>query len=361
MTVGLALIARDEERNLPALLSSIEGAFDQVVLADTGSEDGTCELFSRWAAAEHDRNSAFAHRLERFRWRDDFASARAFADSLLDTEWTVWADADDEIRGAGHLREVAAEAPADVAGYMAGYVFARHPITGRCLSYLKRERLVRRGRGEWSGRVHETKSVAGRLAEIPPDLVLWVHRRPLELRAGRIEQNVRILQRWHEDDPDNQRVLQLLGKAEASRGMHESAIARYRRCVELRGRWDDAQAQLHRKLASSLLALGRAEEALHCGEVASQAVPSWPDSYLTLAEASLALGRPGDALRWARRALELGQPDTPLLIKPLDYVLQPRVLIARALRELDRPADAAAMASEAIALCGAEVAAEAEA
>jgi hypothetical protein len=38
-TVGLAVVARDEEDNLPYLLASVEGAFDQIVLVDTGSED----------------------------------------------------------------------------------------------------------------------------------------------------------------------------------------------------------------------------------------------------------------------------------------------------------------------------------
>jgi cysteinyl-tRNA synthetase len=37
--VGRALIARDEESTLPYLLATCEGAFDEVVLVDTGSSD----------------------------------------------------------------------------------------------------------------------------------------------------------------------------------------------------------------------------------------------------------------------------------------------------------------------------------
>ena len=46
MTVGLAIIARDEADTLPGLLESVRGAFDQVVLCDTGSTDAAhhCSL-----------------------------------------------------------------------------------------------------------------------------------------------------------------------------------------------------------------------------------------------------------------------------------------------------------------------------
>ena len=51
MSVGLAIIARDEAANLPWLLDSVRGAFDQVVLCDTGSTDATVEIFEQWARA----------------------------------------------------------------------------------------------------------------------------------------------------------------------------------------------------------------------------------------------------------------------------------------------------------------------
>jgi len=51
-TLGLSLIARDEERFLPGLLESIDGAFDQVALLDTGSTDRTVEIFTDWASRQ---------------------------------------------------------------------------------------------------------------------------------------------------------------------------------------------------------------------------------------------------------------------------------------------------------------------
>ena len=51
-SVGLALIVKDGADDLPNLLKSVEGAFDQVVLLDTGSTDQTKSVFRKWAKQE---------------------------------------------------------------------------------------------------------------------------------------------------------------------------------------------------------------------------------------------------------------------------------------------------------------------
>src|ERR1700694_5674066 len=110
-SLGLALIARDEENSLPRLLASCAGAFDEIVLVDTGSEDATVARFEEWAATQPGTRCEVAH----FEWCDDFAAARQFADDLLESDWHVWADCDDQIRGAEHLRRLVSEAGADTA------------------------------------------------------------------------------------------------------------------------------------------------------------------------------------------------------------------------------------------------------
>lgn len=79
---------------LTATLATIEGAFDQVVLVDTGSEDRTVDVFTAWAEAEQ---LPMGFKIESFEWCDDFGAAREFADSLLATDWLANADASDEI------------------------------------------------------------------------------------------------------------------------------------------------------------------------------------------------------------------------------------------------------------------------
>jgi glycosyltransferase involved in cell wall biosynthesis len=185
------LIAKDEERNLPRLLESVRGGFDQIVLVDTGSTDGTAELFRGWARRHGQR-----HTVDTFHWRDNFAAARTHADALLTTDWTCWADADDTIERARVLRVLAATASRDVAGFAFPYDYFQGAT-------LVRERLIRRGRGTWMGRTHETQVIDGRV--IVAGDAIWTHHGAADLDASEARDRA-ILRRWAADEPGNELV-----------------------------------------------------------------------------------------------------------------------------------------------------------
>ena len=194
-TIGLALIARDEEANLPFLLASVGGCFDQVVLLDTGSTDRTVEVFEAWALSQ---DLALGHRVGRFEWCDDFAAARNAADALLDTDWLVDADADDEIRGADRIREVAAVAASTPACVGASFVYDydRH-AEGQPGDTHERWRLARRGASKWAGRVHETRvcNEGGRGdIGVLTEVCCWVHRR--KPGPANCRRNLLVARRW---------------------------------------------------------------------------------------------------------------------------------------------------------------------
>ncbi|HEU4656318.1 MAG TPA: hypothetical protein VFR97_02280 [Capillimicrobium sp.] len=360
-TVGLALIARDEEATLPTLLQSIEGAFDRVVLLDTGSTDGTVDLFHHWAAFEATQREGFTYADARFDWVDDFAAARTAADNLLlygrpdaqrfdctIVDWTCWADCDDEIVGAQNLRTIAANAPAHVPALLADYDYA-HDAHGNIVCSLKRERLVRAGHGRWEGRVHEAQIIDGQCAFIDRDLVRWVHRKPPSHGESN-ERNLRILHAWNEQQPNDPRILGYLGTEHAGRGDTEEAVRWFAAYLQLKTGWDEERCQIHRRMACCLMALDRVDEAYDIALQALKVRPTWPDTYLSLAEATYQRREWDKAEQWARRALELGAPDTLLIINPLDYVLQPRVVLAGALGEQGRVEEAIQVAAEALAI-----------
>ncbi len=341
-TVGLALIVRDEEASLPGLLASVEGAFDEVVMVDTGSKDNTEDVFRDWARAQEGLKWRIGH----FEWVDDFAAARQYADGLLTADWTCWADADDIIQGAGNLRGLAGQAPAELSAYVADYDYAQDGY-GNCVCVLRRERLVRAGKGTWWGRVHEAQLIDGPTTLVDPGIVQWVHRKSHETAPPSQPRNLRILRKWLKDEPRNPRVLGYLGTEEAAMGRHKLAVSYYRRYLKERTGWDEERAQIHRKLTASLLAL---DEPLKARTVALEALallPNWPDTYLSLAQTCYALGEHANAIQWAQRVLELGQPDSLLILNPLDYSLQPLLVLAGsygALGALDEAIDHAARA-----------------
>lgn len=341
-TVGLAIIAKNEEASLPELLASIEGAFDRVVLLDTGSVDDTILVFQEWA-----KNQPVTWSVARFEWCEDFAAARAAADRLLMfgaadervardrpmVDWTCWADCDDVIDGALELRKIAGEMPGHVAAVICGYDYAQHPVTGATICHLRRERLVRAGRGTWMGRVHEAQVVEGPSAWVPDDRVVWRHRKQAQQQdagAASNERNLRILHAWLDDEPENSRVLAYLGTEHAARGDVEQAIGFYERYRELVTTWDEERAQVYRKMASCYLMLERVEDAEQIALQAIALVPTWPDSYLTLAEVALHRGQFDKAIHFAEQAAAIGQPQTLLIVNPLDYTGHPHRLLAGA-------------------------------
>jgi glycosyltransferase involved in cell wall biosynthesis len=204
-SLGLAIVARDEEANLPHLFASVAGAFDQVVLLDTGSTDRTVEVFEGWAA---DQPLPLGYRVGSFKWRNDFAAARNAADALLDTDWFCWADCDERANDAAMLRGLVGSLPPEAAGVVCGIDPCGDGL------WLPRLRIARRGRSEWTGRVHELLGIEGPVAQVPPPLCGWVHRRTDWDESD--ERDRRILTRWLEDEPTNERALYLRSIAEGA-------------------------------------------------------------------------------------------------------------------------------------------------
>lgn len=361
-SIGVHIIARNEEELLPRLLDSIDLHFDQVVLCDTGSTDQTVEVFRAWGKAKQAERAKRikAHELPdhaipfykvtKYEGDDggplsDFSAARRHADTLLDTDWNSWADCDDVIVGADRLRLVAANAPPQIVGFVFGYNYAQDP-KGNSISYLKRERLVRRGAGTWQNRVHEAQTMLGDAVYVEPDVAEWVHLKPMseaEIESGRSdsnERNLAILKKWVEDEPENARVVAYMGTETAISGDHREALRWYHRYLDLNPGWDEERAQIHRKAAMSLMALDRFEEARQTSLQALAVLPSWPDSHLTMAECELALGAPAKALWWADRVLEIGPPETLLILNHLDYTFMPMLVKAGALADLGALDDA---------------------
>ncbi|QQE77140.1 glycosyltransferase family 2 protein [Alicyclobacillus sp. SO9] len=82
--VSAILIVRNEIRTMRKCLAALTGAVDEMIVVDTGSTDGTDTVADEMGA-----------RLHRFVWNDDFAAARNFALSLVQTDWVLSVDADE--------------------------------------------------------------------------------------------------------------------------------------------------------------------------------------------------------------------------------------------------------------------------
>jgi glycosyltransferase involved in cell wall biosynthesis len=85
-TLSLCMIVKNEIHNLPRCLSSVKLYVDEMIVVDTGSQDGTPELAAEYGAKVRD-----------FEWCDDFAAARNYAISQAAGDWILMLDADEEL------------------------------------------------------------------------------------------------------------------------------------------------------------------------------------------------------------------------------------------------------------------------
>jgi len=80
------MIVKNAADTLEACLQSVAGVVDQIVIADTGCTDNTCEIASRFGAI-----------IVPFPWQDHFAHARNAALAAAATDWILVLDADEEL------------------------------------------------------------------------------------------------------------------------------------------------------------------------------------------------------------------------------------------------------------------------
>lgn len=203
-TVSLTMIVRDEERNLPACLAGCADLFDEVVIVDTGSTDGTKAI----AAAARDRRGAAA-RVFDFAWCDSFAAARNESLRHATGDWIFWMDADDRLDEANRrkLSELLATLDDRYQGFELGQVSA-FP-NGHVTPPFRQLRLFpRRPELTWFGRIHEGIRVGGELPRIWTGIEIWHvgYRDPTTLDA-KSDRNLRLLELQVAETPHHPVVL----------------------------------------------------------------------------------------------------------------------------------------------------------
>ena len=154
-TLSLCMIVRDEERVLARALDGVSSDVDEIVIADTGSRDGTVALAKRYTDKVFD-----------FEWCDDFAAARNFSFSKASCEFVMWLDADDIVtpENAELLKKLKDRLETETPDT----VMCRYDVAfdkkGRATYSFIRERILRReGCPPWQGCVHECVSPFGKL------------------------------------------------------------------------------------------------------------------------------------------------------------------------------------------------------
>jgi len=105
--LGLSMIVKNAAETIRPCLESVREMVDQIVIADTGCTDNTCDIAREFGAA-----------IITFPWENNFAAARNAALKSMTTDWILVLDADEELDREAHKHLPALLGATGVGGYV---------------------------------------------------------------------------------------------------------------------------------------------------------------------------------------------------------------------------------------------------
>jgi len=285
-SISLCIIVKNEEHNLPRLLKSVEGCFDEICITDTGSTDKTVEI------AE-----SFGAKVSHFTWCFDFAKARNYNFSQATGEYIMWLDADDVLETKEKFILWR-----DTCLKLSDYYLAKYDYTsnekGHAVCSFFRERIIKNNYGmEWVYFVHEGIKPHSKFGPIKVDKVTtWSvrHMRTEQDLVADKERNLKIFE-YNKDKLDS-RMLYYFGKEYHDVGKHFDA------CMKLQEAVSKPDLELHdRVLAMQYLgycyiALKEFDKCISISLTALHLDPNRAEFYCNIGDSYLAKNQPQSAL-----------------------------------------------------------------
>ncbi len=152
ITLSLCMIVKNELDTLPRCIESARGIADEIIVVDTGSNDGTEAVAASLGCDVYN-----------FKWIQDFSAARNFAFSKASMDYCMWLDADDVIDDAAAFIRLKEKLDGSEDTIMLPYHTA-FDESGKPTTVFFRERIVRRcPHAVWHGAVHETIAPFGKI------------------------------------------------------------------------------------------------------------------------------------------------------------------------------------------------------
>ncbi|MEA5443653.1 glycosyltransferase [Cyanobium gracile] len=220
--LSLSMIVRNEAERLERCLHSVAGFVDEMVVVDTGSDDGTAAIAASCGAS--------VHHLE---WPGDFAPARNHALDLVRGDWVLVLDADEWLRPEARapLRALMEPPQALLINLLRQEVGAAQSPFSSVSRLFRRHAAIR-----WSRRYHAMvdDSVAALLEREPhwqvlacaePALVHEGYRPDLLAASGKAARLRQAMEAELAARPGDPYSCAKLGALEVSQGDHARGIA----------------------------------------------------------------------------------------------------------------------------------------
>jgi len=322
--IGLGMMVKNEERDLPRCLDSVLSIVDHAAIVDTGSTDGTGKV----AADRGITTVPFYGASERNETGDwtlwDFAKARDRYCELVEAggvDWLLWMDADDALLTPNVARRLTYWTEHDMFGAVI-QLSANPNNTGTHFRLWKTEKHVRFG-----GRVHEWPLTDGLKCAVVDAFIIRHDGTPHEGAEDSNARNDRILARQWQEEPST-RCAFYLACNHRDGGRAEQAIDWFTKRIEMGDGYFDEWLFAHLYKARVERAQGRQDEAEATLVEALERQPDWAELWMERAWCARDLGRHAHAMEYAFRAMECKPAKTMLWREPNQYTDQPRRMLS---------------------------------
>jgi len=298
-TLGLAMIVRNEEKTLGRCLQSVHGCFDEVVIVDTGSTDRTKEIAMSFGAMVFD-----------FQWIDDFAAARNFSFSKVNSDYVMWLDADDVLKPEDRdrlqtLRYNLGQADA----YLMLYNYAQDEY-GQSTGSFYRHRILRNSKeARWKYPIHECLIFPHQTWKEAMTNVVVTHMRSEAELVQDHGRNLKLLRKAAEQYPDDQRMKFYFAKELINDGKAEEAVKIFEEYLQ-KGDWHENRVNALLFLAIGYWKLGKEDKAIETCLKGIHFDPRWAEYYCTIGQIYYNRGDWPKAAQWFEMAALCKLPES---------------------------------------------------
>ncbi|MCP8968855.1 TPR domain-containing glycosyltransferase [Ectobacillus ponti] len=264
--LSACLIVKNEEKVLRRCLESLQGAVDEIIVADTGSTDKTKEIASEFTPHIYD-----------FVWIDDFSAARNFAAQHASGEWVLSVDADEYLDRDSLLKSLEVlRSPENELSMFTAEIISFTGEQGEGTATHRMGRVYRRNKVEYVGAIHEQLSGAGGMGSLPLTFYHYGYLQHVVKEKKKDERNLAILRAELRSGKATgftyynygQELMQLERWEEAL----QAFMTAYERKPNMQAAWIPHTLL---SIIKTLFQLKRYSQAL---TVAAEAEKAWPDS-----------------------------------------------------------------------------------
>ena len=293
------MLARDEEENIGRAIKSAVDVADEIVVVDTGSQDGTVRIAKELGARVFERE-----------WPNDFGQARNMVAGLAANDWVLHLDADEELGETDPARLASLLSTPDVDAYWLQTVHLTKPgtavgsVSSRSLKFFRKSKYMFRGViHEQAGPIEPGAARCEKFSGLK--VIHWGFANASKV-AARADRNTAMLERVLADDPGNFMLLFFLGVELANSKRYPEAIEKFKQAESLLPHdAHEHRAQFLLHLCEALGHADRVEEGLNYGEIAAKKFPDYRDLLYVVGELSLMAGRTDRAADYFQRCAQM--------------------------------------------------------